>query len=88
MKIKVSSSNINSTKAKNKELIIHNLNNNRHEDHKGSKYIYMDKSINLSIQKLANKINLDPIINTFKINDILNEFYFKRVLEMLDVIQI
>jgi hypothetical protein len=91
MKIKVSSTNRSSSKIK--ELSVNNL-HTRNEVCKDSKDLktndkfFRSKSINLSIEKLADKINLDPILNTFKINETLNEFYFKRVLEMLDVIKI
>lgn len=34
---------------------------------------------------MTDKLNLDPILETFKSNEILKEFYMKRIFEVINV---
>lgn len=34
---------------------------------------------------LLNKVNLDPVLDTFKSNEMLHEFYMKRIFEIIKV---
>ncbi len=49
------------------------------------------KRVNLivaEINSMTDKLNLDTILETFKSNEILKEFYMKRIFEVLNVKQI
>ncbi len=39
------------------------------------------------INSMTDKLKLDPILETFKSNEILKEFYMKRIFEVLNVKQ-
>ena len=58
-----------------------NNNNNNDENNENNNKIFIENIIQ-QINSSFNQINIDPILITFKSNEILHDFYHKRILEI------
>ena len=68
----------------NQNINSENINNNNDDNNNNNNNkIFIDNIIQ-QINSSFNQINIDPILITFKSNEILHQFYHKRILEIIE----